>query len=97
MTDEQNVRPLEETPEVASAVADDVAVDAFITGGGTDSDNPEFLEPGAEPVIRTGADQPWDPEDLAVAEGRDPTPENVERARRQLEREGPAAIEKTVP
>ena len=97
MTDEHNVRPLEETPEVADAVADDVAVDAFITGGGPDSDNPEFLEPGAEPVIRTGAEQEWDPEDLAVAEGRDPTPENVERARRELEREGPAAIEKTVP
>jgi hypothetical protein len=97
MTDEQNVRPLEETPEVADAVADDVAVDAFITGGGPDSDSPEFLEPGAEPVIRTGAEQEWDPEDLAVAEGRDPTPENVERARRELEREGPAAIERTVP
>jgi hypothetical protein len=97
MTDEQNVRPLEETPEVADAIADDVAVDAFITGGGTDSDNPEFLEPGAEPVIRTGAEQPWDPEDLAVAEGRDPTPENVERARKELEADGPAAIERTVP
>ena len=48
-------------------------------------------------VIRTGADQPWDPEDLAVAEGRDPTPENVERARRELRRWGAAAIEKTVP
>jgi hypothetical protein len=47
--------------------------------------------------IRTGADQPWDPEDLAQAKGQDPTPENVERARRQLEKEGPAAIEKTVP
>jgi hypothetical protein len=47
--------------------------------------------------IRTGADQPWDPEDLAVAEGRDPTPENVERARRELEQDGPAAIERTVP
>jgi hypothetical protein len=97
MTDEQNVRPLEETPEVADAVADDVAVDAFITGGGTDPDNPEFLEPGAEPVIRTGAEQAWDPEDLAVAEGRDPTPENVERARKELETDGPAAIERTVP
>jgi hypothetical protein len=97
MTDEQNVQPLEETPEVADAVADDVAVDAFITGGGTDPDTPEFLEPGAEPVIRTGAEQAWDPEDLAVAEGRDPTPENVERARHELEREGPAAIERTVP
>ena len=97
MTDEQNVRPLEETEEVAAAVEDDVAVDAFITGGGGDSDNPEFLEPGAEPVTRTGAEQAWDPEDLAVAEGRDPTPANVERAREELEREGPAAIERTVP
>jgi hypothetical protein len=48
-------------------------------------------------VYRTGADQPWDPEDLAVAEGRDPTPANIERARRELEREGAAAIERTVP
>jgi hypothetical protein len=96
MTDE--IRPpLEESPEVASAVADDVAVDAFITGGGPDADSPEFRQPGEEPTIRTGADQPWDPEDLAVAEGRDPTPENVERARQELAREGAAAIERTVP
>jgi hypothetical protein len=47
--------------------------------------------------VRTGAEQPWDPEDLAVAEGRDPTPANVERSRRELEELGPAAIEKTVP
>jgi hypothetical protein len=46
---------------------------------------------------RTGADQPWDPEDLAVAQGKDPTPDNVDRARRELEDRGPAAIEKTVP
>jgi len=90
-------QPLEETPEVADAIEDDVAVDAFITGGGADRDTPEFLQPGEEPVVRTGADQPWDPEDLAVAEGRDPTPENVERARRELDRDGPAAIERTVP
>ena len=96
MTDE-NDRPLEETSEVADAVADDVAVDAFITGGGPDADTPEFLEPGEEPRIRTGADQPWDPIDLAEAEGRDPTPENIERARKELERDGPAAIERTVP
>ncbi len=91
------IRPLEETPEVADAVADDVAVDAFITGGGPDPDNPEFLQPGEAPRLRTGADQPWDPEDLAVAEGLDPTPENIERARRELERDGAAAIERTVP
>ncbi|MEV0127827.1 hypothetical protein AB0H83_05090 [Dactylosporangium sp. NPDC050688] len=55
-------------------------------------------EPGGRPVnVRTGADQPWDPEDLAVAKGRDPTPANVERSRRELEELGPAAIEKTVP
>ncbi|MCY1140538.1 hypothetical protein OWR29_21280 [Actinoplanes sp. Pm04-4] len=90
-------QPLEETPEVADAIEDDVAVDAFITGGGADSDSPEFLQPGEEPVVRTGADQPWDPEDLAVAEGRDPTPANVERAREELERDGAAAIERTVP
>ena len=95
MTDEN--RPLEETPEVADAVEDDVAVDAFITGGGADRDNPDFLEPGQEPHWRTGADQQWDPEDLAVAEGRDPTPENIERAREELQKDGPAAIERTVP
>ena len=96
MTDEHR-QPLEETEEVASAVEDDVTVDAFITGGGPDSDNPQVLQPGEEPPYRTGAEQPWDPEDLAVAEGRDPTPENVERARRELEEDGPAAIERTVP
>jgi hypothetical protein len=94
---EQNRRPLEETQEVADAVEDDVAVDAFITGGGADSDNPAFLAPGEEPAVRTGADQRWDPEDLAEAEGRDPTPENIERAREELERDGAAAIERTVP
>ncbi|MEU4238154.1 hypothetical protein [Actinoplanes sp. NPDC026619] len=96
MTDE--IRPpLEESEEVADAIEDDVAVDAFITGGSADPDNPEFLAPGEEPVVRTGADQPWDPEDLAVAEGRDPTPANVERARQELEQDGAAAIERTVP
>jgi hypothetical protein len=53
--------------------------------------------PHRRPNLRTGAEQPWDPEDLAAAEGRDPTPPNVERAREELERDGPAAIERTVP
>ena len=47
--------------------------------------------------IRTGSDQPWEPEDLVVAEGQDPTPENIARARERLRREGPAAIERIVP
>jgi len=96
MTDE-NRPPLEESPEVADAVEDDVAVSAFMTGGGPDRDNPEFLQPGEEPHYRTGADQEWDPADVAVAEGRDPTPENVERARQELERDGAATIERIVP
>lgn len=59
---------------------------------------PVFRSAGEpEPNVRTGADQPWDPEDLAVAKGWDPTPENIERARKELAEQGPAAIEKTVP
>ena len=44
---------------------------AFIIG---ESDGPDD---GV--VARTGAEQPWDPEDLAEAEGRDPTPEPTSR------------------
>ncbi|MEV4493084.1 hypothetical protein AB0K04_23580 [Micromonospora coxensis] len=47
--------------------------------------------------IRTGAEQPWEPEDLVMARGQDVTPENLERARRDLAELGQAAIEKTVP
>ncbi|HEX6498923.1 MAG TPA: hypothetical protein VF054_07800 [Micromonosporaceae bacterium] len=54
-------------------------------------------EPEPEVRVRTGADQPWDPEDLTVAKGQDPTPGNVERSRRELDEEGPSAIERTVP
>lgn len=56
------------------------------TGTGAGGDN-----------IRTGAEQPWEPEDLVRARGQDVTPENVERARRDLAELGRAAIEKTVP
>lgn len=46
---------------------------------------------------RSGVEQQWDPEDLAVAKGRDPTTENVELAADELADEGPSAIERTVP
>jgi len=59
--------------------------------------DPYVRERELGPLIRTGAEQPWDPEDLCVAEGRDPTKANVERARRELAEMGRAAIEKTVP
>jgi hypothetical protein len=55
-------------------------------------------EPDPEQVdVRTGAEQPWDPEDLTAARGQDPTEANLARSRRDLDEEGPAAIEKTVP
>ncbi|MFC0006041.1 hypothetical protein [Micromonospora siamensis] len=56
------------------------------TGTGAGGDN-----------IRTGAEQPWEPEDLVQARGQDMTPENLERARRDLAELGAAAIERTVP
>jgi hypothetical protein len=92
-------KPLEDSEEVEFAVADETPV-ASLTPANINEPDPDsvvFREPGADFVARTGAEQPWDPEDLAVAEGRDPTPANVERARRKLERDGAAAIEKTVP
>jgi hypothetical protein len=48
-------------------------------------------------TVRTGSDQPWDPEEVAEAMGQDPTPENIARARQILADEGPAAIERIVP
>ncbi|TDC29307.1 hypothetical protein E1211_26215 [Micromonospora sp. 15K316] len=56
------------------------------TGTGAGGDN-----------IRTGGEQPWDPEDLVMARGQDLTPENLERARRDLDELGQAAVERTVP
>ncbi|MEV1142698.1 hypothetical protein [Micromonospora sp. NPDC049799] len=56
------------------------------TGTGAGGDN-----------IRTGAEQPWEAEDLVKARGQDMTPENLERARRDLAEMGQAAIERTVP
>ncbi|MER7890703.1 hypothetical protein AB0C04_11505 [Micromonospora sp. NPDC048909] len=56
------------------------------TGTGAGGDN-----------IRTGAEQPWDPEDLVMARGQDLTPENIERARQDLAELGRAAVERTVP
>ncbi|MFY1588880.1 hypothetical protein ACN267_30815 [Micromonospora sp. WMMD734] len=56
------------------------------TGTGAGGDN-----------IRTGAEQPWEPEDLVMARGQDLTPENLERARRDLAEMGRAAVERTVP
>lgn len=47
--------------------------------------------------FRTGAEQPWEAEDLAKARGQDPTPSSVERAQQDLDADGPAAVERTFP
>ncbi|MFY1695403.1 MULTISPECIES: hypothetical protein [unclassified Solwaraspora] len=92
--------PLEEQPEVAAAIEDDTTVPSLVTAPDDDQSGPDFQSPGGPggpPRVRTGADQPWDPEDLAMAKGGDGTPEQVDLARQELERDGAAAIERTVP
>ncbi|NUR73911.1 MAG: hypothetical protein HOU81_24115 [Hamadaea sp.] len=93
------IEPIEEDPNTAEAVDDEAPVASLAPErrGTPDDVTPVFREPGQEPTYRTGAEQQWDPEDYAVAQGWDPTPENIERARKQLAEWGPAAIEKTVP
>jgi hypothetical protein len=53
--------------------------------------------PTPDRLLHTGAEQPIDPEDLVRLSGREPTPARIERARRTLDREGPAAIERYLP
>jgi len=94
-----NFKPIEESQAADLAGADDTPLAALDPAyiGAPDEDSVVFREPGRDFVARTGAEQPWDPEDLAVAEGRDPTPANIERTRQELARDGAAAIERTVP
>lgn len=58
-------------------------------------------EPDEQPTrsdrLHTGGDRPYDPEDLVMATGHDPTPERVEKARRLIEKEGPQVIERYLP
>ena len=65
--------------------------------GEEDISGDAYGRPQAETPGRTGAEQPWEPGDLVRARGQDLTPENLARARHDLDRDGPAAIEGTVP
>ncbi|MEU8568035.1 hypothetical protein AB0C51_06665 [Streptomyces pathocidini] len=47
--------------------------------------------------LRTGTETPIDPEDLVRVSGRDVTPERLERAKRLIEEQGPAAAERYLP
>jgi hypothetical protein len=51
----------------------------------------------ADSSLHTGSEHTIDPEDLVLASGREPTPSRVERARRDLEEYGAAAVERYLP
>lgn len=53
--------------------------------------------PTPDRLLHTGAEHPVDPEDMVMASGRTPTPALIEKARRQLAVEGPAAVERLLP
>ncbi|WP_165989690.1 hypothetical protein [Streptomyces sp. YIM 98790] len=53
--------------------------------------------PTPDRLLHSGGDRPIDPEDLVRLSGREPTPERVARARKVLEEEGSAAVERLLP
>jgi len=64
------------------------------------SDDPEkqtWAFKTADSSLHTGSEHPVDPEDLVMASGRDVTPELIEEARKALEEDGPAAVERYLP
>ncbi|QKW18922.1 hypothetical protein HUT16_07465 [Kitasatospora sp. NA04385] len=62
----------------------------------TDSTDSESM-PTPDNLLHTGAENPVDPEDLVMASGRTPTPELVEKAKKDLEEHGAAAVERLLP
>ncbi|MET7568521.1 hypothetical protein ABZT04_08450 [Streptomyces sp. NPDC005492] len=59
------------------------------------TDGTERATPDALLHARTGTEVA--PEDVVLATGRDVTPKNLEWARRKIEAEGPAALDKLLP
>lgn len=51
----------------------------------------------ADSVLHTGSENAVDPEDLVMLSGREPTPARIERARKELEEYGAAAVERYLP
>ncbi|MEU3460102.1 hypothetical protein ABZ721_09095 [Streptomyces sp. NPDC006733] len=51
----------------------------------------------ADSVLHTGSESMVDPEDLVMLSGREPTPARIERARKDLEEHGAAAVERYLP
>ncbi|WP_037603661.1 hypothetical protein [Streptacidiphilus rugosus] len=53
--------------------------------------------PTPDRLLHTGSEHPVDPEDLVLASGREPTPELIEKARKAIEEQGAAAVERLLP
>ncbi|PWR05115.1 hypothetical protein DKT68_28605 [Micromonospora acroterricola] len=81
-------RPDDLAPDTDDLIGDPYGAGTGATGTGTGAGGDN---------IRTGAEQPWEPEDLVMARGQDLTPENLDKARRDLAEQGRAAIERIVP
>ncbi|MEU5386765.1 hypothetical protein AB0O31_11845 [Kitasatospora cineracea] len=62
----------------------------------TDSTDSESM-PTPDNLLHTGAEHPVDPEDLVMASGRTPTPALLAKAKKDLEEQGAAAVERLLP
>ncbi|MCM1969247.1 hypothetical protein ABT024_11150 [Streptomyces sp. NPDC002812] len=60
-------------------------------------DSESDQQPKRPAHLYTGSEHPFDPEDLVMARGQDPTPERVEKARKLIEKEGARALERYLP
>jgi hypothetical protein len=86
------------SPDVADDVLGEHAEDGVSDADrGLTPDDHHHRAPGDLHQPRTGAEQPWDAEDLVHARGEDATPVTLEQAEQDLDREGPEAIEREVP
>jgi hypothetical protein len=63
----------------------------------SDPDERTWAFKTADSSLHTGAEGAVDPEDLVMASGRDCTPELIEKARKDLEEHGRAAVERYLP
>ncbi|MFD3547509.1 hypothetical protein ACFWUW_18230 [Streptomyces sp. NPDC058655] len=54
-------------------------------------------QPERPAELFSGGERPYDPEDLVMVRGMEPTPERLEKARRMMEKEGPQVIERYLP
>jgi hypothetical protein len=86
------------SPDVADEILGEHAEDG-VSDADRDLHRPEHHHraPGDLHQPRTGAETPFDAEDLVHARGEDVTPATLRQAQEDLDRKGPAAIRAEVP